>query len=84
MPELYHAYKQFGRSPVPLAEGFNFDALSNDEFDLIEEVYKVFGQYSAWQLRDMTHEEAPWANHETYAEEIPHNELAEYFRARIN
>ena len=23
-------------------------------------MYREFGQYTAWKLRDMTHQEAPW------------------------
>ena len=26
------------------------------------EVYEVFGKYSAWGLRNMTHQEDPWKN----------------------
>lgn len=84
VPDLYQSNKQYGRNSVPLVEDFTFDVLSKDEFDLIEEVYRVFGQFSAWQLRDMTHEESPWVNHEQYAEEIPQAELTEYFKTRIN
>ena len=84
VPDLYQVYKHYGKTPVPLADDFTFDVLSKDEFDLIEEVYRVFGQYSAWQLRDMTHEELPWVNHEQNAEEIPQTELIEYFQTRIN
>lgn len=84
VPDLYQAYKQYGRSPVPIAENFDINALEEDEINLIEEVYRVYGQFSAWQLRDMTHEEAPWINNEAYAEVIPVNELTDFFRTRLN
>lgn len=28
--------------------------------DILDDVYKVYGQFSAWRLRDMTHQETPW------------------------
>ena len=28
--------------------------------ELLEEVYQVYGQYSAWGLRNLSHEEPPW------------------------
>ena len=49
----------------------------------IIQVYDVFGQFSAWKLRNMTHEESPWKNHEDSAEEIPFEEMQEYFKTRI-
>lgn len=32
------------------------------------EIFEVYGQYSAWKLRDLTHEEAPWKNNQGRAE----------------
>ena len=45
--------------------GIVFDEEFNEEFDketedILIEVYNYFGQYSAWKLRNMTHEESPW------------------------
>jgi uncharacterized phage-associated protein len=34
--------------------------LTKKEKDLIVSVWKVYGQFSAWRLRDMTHNETPW------------------------
>lgn len=81
---LYHEYKQYGSNRIPVSSNFDKASLSTDEFELIEEVFEVFGQYSAWKLRNMTHEEAPWLNHENDADEIPLQEITEYFKTRIN
>lgn len=82
--ELYHAYKHNGSSLITYQNDFDKDSLSQDEYDLIEEVYEVFGQFSAWKLRNMTHEESPWLNHENAADEIPLLEIQEYFKTRLN
>ena len=84
VPELYQAYKQYGKTPVPIADNFDINVLDKDAINLIEEVYRVYGQFSAWQLRNMTHEEAPWINNETYAEVISNNELTDFFKTRLN
>jgi uncharacterized phage-associated protein len=34
--------------------------LNADELQTLEDVYSYFGQFSAWKLRNMTHQEAPW------------------------
>ncbi len=84
VPELYHEYKQYGNNRIPTPPDFDKSSLTQDEFELVEEVFEVFGQYSAWKLRNMAHEEAPWLNHENNAGDIPLDELTEYFKTRIN
>lgn len=83
VPELYHEYKEYGKNSIDIEKG-EIKNISSDEYDLIDEVYGVFGQYSAWKLRNLTHEETPWINHEAKAEVIPKEELNEYFKTRIN
>ena len=34
--------------------------IEKEDESLLEQVFKVFGQYSAWALRNKTHEETPW------------------------
>lgn len=81
---LYHSYKKYGSNRIPVPTDFKPDSLEQEEFELIEEVFEVFGQYSAWKLRNMTHEESPWLNHEANAEIIPSTEITDYFKTRIN
>lgn len=83
-PSLYHEYKSYGKEPITLANNFNPDGLLSDlEVELIEEVYEVFGQFSAWKLRNMTHEESPWLKNEAVGGVISHQELRDYFNTRI-
>jgi uncharacterized phage-associated protein len=60
IPELYHAYKHHGSGAIELPTGFDVSILPADVRELLDEVYEVYGQYSAWKLRNMTHDEAPW------------------------
>ncbi len=84
VPDIYHTYKKHGRAPIPLPGDFDRESLNQEEFSLVEEVFEVFGQYSAWRLRTMTHEERPWVNHENEAAPIPFPEIIEYFKTRVN
>lgn len=84
-PTLYHEYKKYGDSIIPRPS----NPIINETFDvnqteLLNDINKVFGQFSAWRLREMTHEERPWIAHEQDASVIPHEELKEYFKTRIN
>lgn len=84
VPELYHHYKQFGKNPIePESDAFTHE-LTEEQVNLIQEVHDVFGQFSAWKLRNMTHEEAPWLSHESDASVIPKHELFEYFKTRVH
>ncbi|MBV1789033.1 DUF4065 domain-containing protein [Marinobacterium sp. D7] len=85
VPELYRTYREHGRNPIPYELG-EFDPLADfneAQREHIEEVYEVFGQYSAWTLRNMTHEETPWLDHERNADVIPFDEMKDYFKKRI-
>lgn len=57
---LYHAYKEYGSGPIPPPDDLDFDKFDQEMREFLDEVYEVFGQYSAWKLRNMTHEEPPW------------------------
>jgi uncharacterized phage-associated protein len=62
VPAVYHQYKQYGPSPLPCPGDFELSKFSNELQDFLEEVYDVYGQFSAWKLRQMSHEEPPWKN----------------------
>jgi uncharacterized phage-associated protein len=83
VPTLYHEYKHYSSGRIKYLEDFNAAAFSKDEMDMIEDVFKEFGQYSAWKLRNMTHEEPTWMDYETNYSVIPVNHLQEYFSKRL-
>ena len=56
---IYRKYKQFGSKGISFDEDFD-SMFTLEEEDLLNEVYNEFGQFSAWKLRNMTHEESPW------------------------
>lgn len=57
--EVYQEYKKYGANGIPFEEDYT-NNISDDDEALLKEVYKVFGKYSAWGLREMTHNETPW------------------------
>lgn len=60
IPSVYQRYKELGNKAIPKVDLESFDRYTPDEKKLLNEVYTVFGQYSAWALSDMTHETPPW------------------------
>lgn len=85
VPSLYARFRNCGADPIPPVENFDFSLIDERDVDLLEDIYKFYGQYSAWKLRDMTHEEAPWI--EAYAKEdkqIRVADLREFFASEVD
>lgn len=55
--EIYHKYKEYGFNDI---DKFDEVKIDEDTEKLLTEVYNVFGEYSAWGLRNLTHTEKPW------------------------
>ncbi len=58
--EVYDTYKQYGSNPIPKPNFFDVGYFEPSVVEILNEVYKSFGQYSGWKLRKMTHIEPPW------------------------
>ena len=58
--EIYHQYNRHGADGIQIEDGFAAPDIDEDTAAVLREVYRVFGQFSAWMLREMTHAEAPW------------------------
>jgi len=86
VPALYRQFRDRGSNPIPPDVAFDPEVLSVDERRLIEEVVGVYGQYSAWKLRQLTHEEDPWRENYSegeYSREIPQQQMEHYFREHL-
>lgn len=82
VPDLYHAYKDHGSGSIPSPEEIDFDLYTEEEQELLDEVYAVYGQFSAWKLRNMTHEEAPWKSCAP-KQTISHQSLKAFFKTQL-
>lgn len=79
VPTVYREYKRFKDKGICLKNGFELPSFSEAENELLLEVYNEFGQYSAWKLRNMTHQETPWKN-TPIGEVIPLGLIKSYFK----
>ncbi|MEM1239463.1 MAG: type II toxin-antitoxin system antitoxin SocA domain-containing protein [Cyanobacteria bacterium P01_H01_bin.26] len=68
VPDVYHRFKHHGSSAILAPEDMDFSIFDPETTELLDEVYRVYGQFSAWKLRNMTHGESPW-------QETPINEI---------
>jgi len=75
--EVYDEYKKFGGNGIIYTgEVINF---SPEIEQFLLKIYELYGQYSAWKLRNMTHSETPWKSTPINCE-IKHQKMINYFR----
>lgn len=58
VPTVYEQYKNYGKKPID--ENFPLPEFNNDVNIILQDVYEDYGQFSAWKLVEMTHNEDPW------------------------
>lgn len=80
VPAVYHFFKNFGDQGLPRPHGI--PALLKQERDFLDHIYRIYGQYSGWKLRNFTHDEPPWRNTPDGGT-ISHAALASYFKTQL-
>lgn len=58
IPSVYHKYKKYGSQPIIKVS--IVDKISDTDKKMLDEIWEVFGGYSASRLVDMTHAHSPW------------------------
>ena len=85
VPNLYHKFKGHAADPIPAPPDFDRDEIEPADREALNDIYEFYGQYSAWRLRNMTHDEKPWADaYKTAHREIRVDALAEFFKNELN
>ncbi|MBM6445292.1 SocA family protein [Pseudomonas sp. MIL9] len=86
VPALYREYRDFKSDAIPVPIDFDPSIFSRKTKQLLDEVYDVYGQYSAWKLRQLTHSESPWQDNYiegVLSQQIPLEEMQAYFRDNL-
>jgi len=78
---LYEKLRSFKSGQIEISEPVSVD-ITAEQLDLINEVLNVYGQFSAWKLRDMTHNETPWTS-TLRGEKIDKTKLTAYFKTQL-
>lgn len=82
VPELYQIYRDHKANPIPTPEEFDPEVIEEAVRSLLEDVFGVYGQYSAWGLRNLTHQESPWTDTPRNGV-ITHDIMREFFRGNL-
>jgi len=60
---VYDQFKHFDNKPIILDEATSPKSkIGRGESDFVASVWEAYKGYSAWSLRQMTHNESPWKN----------------------
>ena len=60
IPEIYDKFKINGNKGITEYNENDLKDISKDDVNLLIDVYNLFGEYSAWGLRNLTYSENPW------------------------
>ncbi len=85
VPSLWQEYRQYGSNPLPKPSK-SPPVFTHEERELLDSVSQSYGQYAAWRLREVTHEERPWVeayNRGGGSGTISHQVMAEFFKTRL-
>lgn len=82
VPDLYFRYQPYGATPLATPDDFDPTRIDGETRQLLEDVFSVYGQYSAWGLRNLTHEEAPWKD-TPQGKVISTKRMRDYFQTQL-
>lgn len=81
VPEIYHRFKGFNNSGIePTQEAITLTGEREEE--LFNDVFSVYGDYSAIGLMNLTHQERPWRS-APQGGIIDKDEMKSFFKTRL-
>jgi len=85
VPAQYARFRHLGAGTIPHADDFDMSQIDPKDRELLDNVYDFYGQYSAWKLRNMTHDESPWIDAFARADKtISTAELEQFFASEVS
>ena len=82
IPFLYQLYRSCGSGALPRDDYFDPDTYSPEDKKFLNDIYDTFGQYSAWALRELSHQTPPWYNTPRNMV-IPKDVIKTYFKTQL-
>jgi len=82
---LYKKYKKYGARSIPIPEDIDtLELFDSETHKILAMVQDYYGQFSAWKLRNLTHNDPPWIiAHRKGNIEISQDGMKEYFKTRL-
>ena len=85
-PSLFDKYANYETDMIPIPfEEDAYNIFDQETMKILKIVDFYYGQFSAWKLRNLTHEDTPWINaYNNGKTVISLNEMKEYFKSQID
>lgn len=82
--EVYKKYKNHANNPLSGDENIKMAEIVKDEvvLNILKETISFYGIYSAWELRNKTHSEAPWLETER-SKTIEEDKIINFFKKSL-
>lgn len=84
IPRLYHEYKIHDKCGIPPNDHFDPAVIEQDTRDFLDQIYQVFGQFSAIGLMELTHSDKCWIDagiRNEISQDSMKSELKKYLKA---
>ena len=85
-PVVYDAYRRFSdykKQPIKKQVTGDFSGLSSKGKNHVRTVMGKYIIFHPWDLRELSHNEAPWLSHPEMWQEIPNDFLKDFFLPRL-
>jgi len=76
VPDVYHEYKIHEAGGIPSDPTFNPSSIDENTKEFLDEIYNVFGQFSAIRLMEIAHSDRCWED-AGIGNEISHDSMKE-------
>jgi uncharacterized phage-associated protein len=81
VPQVWKQYTGSGGSSLPVPdEKMDIDP---ETASFLDEVYDVYGQFSAWRLRELSHDEPPWIEAFNGTGVVHNDAMRSFFKTRL-
>lgn len=79
--EVYRKYKNYNNNPLTSDENLDIRQITQDTMvmEILKETVSIYGLYSAWALREKTHNEPPWLETEN-SKIIEDKKIIQFFK----
>lgn len=82
VPTLYRQFQQHGLQPIPAPDSIDLDKYPPDVRAILDDVQRVYGQFTASKLRNLTHDEPPYRG-VSVADVIDLESMRAYFSTQL-
>ena len=77
--EIYNEFSEYSYGAIPIPRRISTKMFTEEQKNLLKEIYEVYGQFSALRLMQMTHSEPPVINTDK-GKVISHEKMKSYFK----